>query len=109
MDTLSMRVRPGLVAFAWAMATFVVPVTAAEFHVSGAGNDTHPGSADKPFRTITAARDAAYSVLLHEATAQARLFGLVPAASGALRLVAGHRERVMDVWLRQAASARDRR
>jgi hypothetical protein len=57
----------------------------------------------------TAARDVAYSVLLHEATAQARLLGRVPAASGALRLVAGHRERVMDVWLRQAASARDRR
>lgn len=50
----------------------------------------------------TAVRDTAYSIVLNEATAQARLLGLVPAARPLLDLAAGHRERVMDVWLRRS-------
>jgi hypothetical protein len=37
----------------------IQPVAAAEFHVSPSGNDLNPGSADKPFRTLMAGRDAA--------------------------------------------------
>ncbi|HEX5790072.1 MAG TPA: right-handed parallel beta-helix repeat-containing protein, partial [Luteolibacter sp.] len=40
------------------LAFMIQPVTGAEFHVSPSGNDSNPGSADKPFRTLTAGRDA---------------------------------------------------
>lgn len=37
----------------------IPPLAAAEFHVSPAGDDSKPGSAAAPFRTLAAARDAA--------------------------------------------------
>jgi len=39
-----------------------LPSYAAEFHVSPTGKDSNPGSADAPFATLTAARDAARKV-----------------------------------------------
>lgn len=45
--------------FVWAAAAFLVPLPAAEFHVSTTGDDSNPGSSGRPFRTLAAARDAA--------------------------------------------------
>lgn len=36
----------------------IQPLSGAEFHISPSGNDSGPGSADQPFRSLTAARNA---------------------------------------------------
>ena len=40
------------------LGLLIQPVLATDFHISPSGNDSYPGSADKPFRTLTAARNA---------------------------------------------------
>ncbi|NMA45874.1 MAG: hypothetical protein GX945_04865, partial [Lentisphaerae bacterium] len=43
------------------ICTLVLPLAlpAADYHVAGTGSDANAGSADKPFATLAAARDAA--------------------------------------------------
>jgi len=53
------RSRSWIQALVLAIPMCLTPVSAAEFHVAPTGDDSHPGTAAKPFRTISAARDAA--------------------------------------------------
>lgn len=59
MGTRFERARSWPQASTLAITICLMPLSAAEFHVATTGDDSHPGTAAKPFRTISAARDAA--------------------------------------------------
>ncbi len=73
------------------LLTLVAPaVLAAEFHVSPKGNDADPGSADKPFRTVSAAAQTAQpgdTVTVHEGVYRERVNPPRGGASDAQRIV----------------------
>lgn len=52
-----------IILFIVSVLAGVAPLSASEYHISPAGNDTNPGTAAQPFQTLECARDAVRSMV----------------------------------------------